>query len=70
VLSPSSSTSSTPSTSSTSMPPIFCSWVILPHSQVELESGLRLRDYLEYASPETEHLYREHLEAKEEPVSK
>jgi hypothetical protein len=59
-----------PSTSSLPTRRIFCSWVVVPHSQVELESGLRLRDYLEYCSPETEHIYREHLGAEEEPVSK
>ncbi len=57
---------------------IFCSWVVVPNSQVELASGLRLRDYLEYCSPDTEHAYTEHLRghevalagAKEEPVAK
>jgi hypothetical protein len=52
----------------------FCSWIVIPNSQVELASGLRLRDYLEYCSPDTEHVYTEHLQAahavKEEPVAK
>jgi hypothetical protein len=57
---------------------IFCSWVVVPNSQVELASGLRLRDYLEYCSPDTEHVYTGHLQghavavadAEEEPVAK
>lgn len=57
---------------------IFCSWVVVPNSQVELASGLRLRDYLEYCSPDTEHVYTDHLQghavavadAEEEPVAK
>jgi len=50
-------------------PRLFCSWVVIPNSQVELASGIRVRDYLEYCSPETEHTYAEHLRGKEEPVA-
>lgn len=39
----------------------FCSFVVVPDSQMELESGLRIRDYLEWCSPETEAIYTQHL---------
>lgn len=39
----------------------FCSFVVVPDSQIELESGLRIRDYLEWCSPETEVIYSQHL---------
>ena len=59
-----------PVTSPSPSPRMFYSWVVVPNSQVELASGLRLRDYLEYCSPETEHVYVEHLRGEEEPVAK
>jgi hypothetical protein len=39
----------------------FCSFVVVPNSQLELETGLRIRDYLEWCSPETEVIYSQHL---------
>ena len=36
---------------------IFYSFVVTPTAQIELESGHRIRDYIEVHSPETEHVY-------------
>lgn len=36
---------------------IFYSFVVTPTAQIELESGYRIRDYIEVHSPETEHIY-------------
>lgn len=36
---------------------IFYSFVVTPTAQIELESGYRIRDYIEIHSPETEHVY-------------
>lgn len=41
----------------------FCSFVVVPNSQLELSSGLRIRDYLEYCSPDTEQNYIQHLQS-------
>jgi hypothetical protein len=40
----------------------FCSFVVVPNSQIELSTGLRIRDYMEYCSPDTEQVYTQHLE--------
>lgn len=39
-------------------PKIFLSFIAAPNSQIELESGLRIRDYLEWCSPDAEAPYR------------
>ena len=39
-------------------PKVYYSCVVVPNSQIELESGLRIRDYLEWCSPDTEAPYR------------
>jgi hypothetical protein len=36
----------------------FLSFVAVPNSQIELESGIRIRDYLEWCSPDAEAPYR------------
>lgn len=50
-------------------PETFCSFVVVPDSQLELESGLRIRDYLEWCSPETETIYSQHLSNPATPSS-
>jgi hypothetical protein len=47
----------------------FCSFVVVPHSQLELANGLRIRDYMEWCSPDTEKIYTQHLEQKSSPTS-
>jgi hypothetical protein len=42
----------------------FVSFVVVPNSQVELETGLRIRDYMELCSPDSEMYYSKHLEQK------
>jgi hypothetical protein len=44
-------------------PVIFIGIIALTGSQIELASGLRVRDYLELCSPDAEQFYSEHLEA-------
>lgn len=39
----------------------FCSFVVVPNSQLELSTGLRIRDYMEVCSPDTEQVYTQHL---------
>jgi hypothetical protein len=39
----------------------FCSFVVIPHSQIELSTGLHIRDYMEWCSPDTEQFYTQHL---------
>lgn len=41
----------------------FISFVVVPNSQVELEDGTRVRDYMEVCSPDSEMYYAEHLES-------
>jgi len=38
------------------------SFIVLPNSQIELEDGLRIRDYMELCSPDSEIHYSKHLE--------
>ena len=40
----------------------FCSFVVVPNSQLELSTGLRIRDYMEVCSPDTEQIYTKHLQ--------
>jgi hypothetical protein len=44
-------------------PVVFIGIIALTGSQIELASGLRVRDYLELCSPDAEQFYSEHLEA-------
>jgi hypothetical protein len=37
------------------------SFITVPNSQIELENGLRIRDYMELCSPDSEMYYTEHL---------
>lgn len=39
------------------------SFIVLPNSQIELEDGLRIRDYMELCSPDSEIHYSKHLES-------
>ena len=41
----------------------FISFVVVPNSQIELEDGMRVRDYMEVCSPDSEMYYAEHLES-------
>ena len=41
----------------------FISFVVVPNSQIELEDGTRVRDYMEVCSPDSEMYYAEHLES-------
>ena len=38
------------------------SFIVFPNSQIELEDGLRIRDYMELCSPDSEIHYSKHLE--------
>jgi hypothetical protein len=40
----------------------FVSFVVVPNSQLELEDGTRVRDYMELCSPDAETYYTAHLE--------
>ncbi len=40
---------------------IFYGFVVTPTAQIELESGNRIRDYIEVHSPETEHVYAQKI---------
>jgi hypothetical protein len=40
---------------------IFYGFVVTPTAQIELESGYRIRDYIEVHSPETEHVYAQKI---------
>jgi hypothetical protein len=40
------------------------SLVVTPNSQIELENGLRVRDYMELCSPDAEMYYTQYLEKK------
>jgi hypothetical protein len=40
------------------------SFVVIPNSQLELENGTRIRDYMELCSPDSEMHYSDHLESK------
>lgn len=42
----------------------FLSFVVVPNSQIELENGLRIRDYMELCSPDAEMYYTEILESR------
>ena len=48
--------------SSSSTEKEFCSFVVVPHSQLELEDGTRIRDYMEWCSPDAENAYTRQLE--------
>lgn len=37
------------------------SFVVVPNSQIELENGIRIRDYMELCSPDSEMYYSKHL---------
>jgi hypothetical protein len=39
----------------------FCSFIVVPNSQIELSTGLHIRDYMEWCSPDTEEIYTQHL---------
>jgi hypothetical protein len=39
------------------------SFIVVPNSQIELEDGLRIRDYMELCSPDSETYYSRHLES-------
>lgn len=41
----------------------FLSFVVIPNSQIELEDGTRVRDYMEVCSPDSEQYYSAHLES-------
>jgi hypothetical protein len=47
-------------------PLVFLSFIVTPNSQIELESGLTVRDYMELCSPDTETLYARDLQAMTE----
>jgi hypothetical protein len=49
--------------SSPSSPLVFSSFIVTPNSQIELESGLTVRDYMELCSPDTEAFYSRDLAA-------
>jgi hypothetical protein len=40
----------------------YMSFVVIPHSQIELEDGMVVRDYMEVCSPDSELYYTKHLE--------
>ena len=40
------------------------SFIIVPNSQIELEDGLRVRDYMELCSPDSEIHYSKYLESQ------
>jgi len=40
----------------------FMSFVVVPNSQIELEDGTRVRDYMELCSPDAELYYSKYLE--------
>ena len=42
-------------------PRIYIGFVVLPHSQIELHTGDRIRDYVEIASPDIEEFYQEEI---------
>ena len=44
-------------------PLVFLSFIVTPNSQLELESGLTVRDYMELCSPDAETFYSRDLEA-------
>jgi hypothetical protein len=44
-------------------PVVFIGLIVLTGSQIELASGLRVRDYLELCSPDAETLYAEHMDS-------
>jgi hypothetical protein len=46
---------------------VFVSFVVVPNSQIELENGLRIRDYMELCSPDAEMYYTEILESRKGP---
>jgi hypothetical protein len=41
----------------------WISFVVVPNSQLELEDGTHIRDYMELCSPDAEMHYSKHLEA-------
>lgn len=43
------------------IPQIFISFVVTPTAQIELQSGLHIRDYMEIQSPDTEQVYAKKL---------
>jgi len=47
---------------------VFVSFVVVPHSQLELADGLRVRDYMELCSPDAEMHYSTLLEARNSEI--
>jgi hypothetical protein len=43
-------------------PEIMISFIVVPNSQIELENGYIIRDYMELCSPDSEMYYTKHLE--------
>jgi hypothetical protein len=39
------------------------SFIVVPNSQIEFENGIRIRDYMELCSPDSEMYYSKHLES-------
>ena len=39
----------------------FVSLIVTPNSQIELENGIYVRDYMELCSPDTETYYSKHI---------
>jgi hypothetical protein len=42
----------------------WVSFVVVPHSQIELEDGMIVRDYMELCSPDAEQYYTQRLLSK------
>ena len=47
----------------TETPQELVSFIVVPNSQIELEDGTRVRDYMELCSPDSELYYSQQLEA-------
>jgi hypothetical protein len=43
---------------------IFISFIVTPNSQIELENNIRIRDYMELCSPDSETIYSKCIEVK------
>ena len=50
-------------------PMVFLSFIVTPNSQIELASGIRIRDYMELCSPDAEAPFARDLEALQEAVT-
>ena len=55
-------------TMSQPMPTIGVSFVVVPNSQIELEDGTRIRDYMELCSPDSEYYYTKQIESNRSSV--